>query len=88
LDKLPVNLKNKSYNQKNKTIGVDLNHAYWRVAYLKNYITESTYNRGLESDKFKQIRLSALSSLGRSKTYDVYKNGVFAYQEKQKRIKT
>lgn len=82
LDELPVNYKNKDYDSKNKTIGVDLNHAYWRVAYLKEYITENTYMKGMASDKYKPIRLSALSNLGRSKTYDVYEKGKFIHQEK------
>lgn len=81
---LPVNYINKEYNLKDKTIGVDLNHAYWRVAFLKGYITEKTYLKGLGSDKYKPIRLSALSTLGRSKTYDVYEKGEFVLQEVSK----
>lgn len=84
LETLPVNYINKEYNLKENTIGVDLNHAYWRVAFLKGYITEKTYLKGLGSDKYKPIRLSALSTLGRSKTYDVYEKGEFVHQEVSK----
>ena len=82
IDEAPVNCINKDYDMKNKTIGIDLNHAYWRVAYLKDYIKEETYLKGLESDKYKPIRLSALSNLGRSKIYDVYENGEYSHKEK------
>lgn len=81
IDPLPVNYSNKEYDTSNKTIGVDLNHAYWRMALLKGYISFNTYEKGLQSDKYKPIRLSALSNLGRSKTYDVYVKGKFSHQE-------
>lgn len=73
---LPVNYVNKDYNYDNDTIGMDINNAYWSVAYLKGYITESTYLKGLEDKQgMKSIRLSSLSSLGKSRIYNVYENG-------------
>lgn len=57
----------------------DLNHAFWRIAYIKNYISKKTYERGLdESCKgIKALRLSTLSILGREKSFDKYVNGEF-----------
>lgn len=81
LDELPVNFTNTDYRTSQKTIGVDLDHAYWRVAYLKGYIQKKTYEKGLASKHYKAIRLSALSSLGRKKVYDVYVQGDFKHQE-------
>ena len=57
-----------------KMTATDLNHAYWRIAYNLGIISEMTYLRGLP-DKFKQIRLAALSTMGRKKEYSVIKNG-------------
>lgn len=57
--------------------GTDLNHAYWRIAYLKGYISENTYTKGLRNDDSKQVRLATLGVLGRKKEYDVYENGEY-----------
>jgi hypothetical protein len=72
---LPVNHHNNHYNQDQKTIGIDINNAYWSVACLKGYIRNKTYLKGLESKEFKPIRLSALSSLGKPRVYKVYEDG-------------
>ena len=72
---LPVNYYNKNYDLDNKTIGIDINNAYWSIAYLKNYITKKTFLRGLQSKEFKPIRLSALSSLGKPRVWKVYESG-------------
>ncbi len=87
IDEIPVNYKNENFDSKNKIIGVDLNHAYWRVAYLKGYISQNTYEKGLKSSKLKQVRLSALSNMGRSKIYKVYAKGEFSHEEKSEPIK-
>jgi hypothetical protein len=55
--------------------GTDLDHAFWRIAYIKNYISKKTYNYGLD-DKAKALRLATLSVLGREKVFDKYENGV------------
>lgn len=73
--KLPVNYQNPHYKEDTKTIGIDINNAYWSVACLKGFISNKTYKRGLEDDEFKPIRLSALSSLGKPRMYKVYKDG-------------
>jgi hypothetical protein len=54
--------------------GTDINHAYWRIAYIKGFINEKTYIAGLDSD-CKALRLATLSVLGREKKFDKYKNG-------------
>jgi len=58
------------------TTGTDLNHAYWRIAYVKGYISKSTYEKGLD-EQCKALRLATLSTLGRKKTFEKYENGVF-----------
>lgn len=79
---LPVNYSNPKYDTSKKIIGVDIDNAYWSVAYLKGYISENTYHRGLEYKKeFKPIRLSALSSLGKARVYKVYEYGEYKYDE-------
>jgi len=78
---LPVNYYNQQYDQSQKTIGIDINNAYWSVAYLKNYITKKTYLRGLEEKEYKPIRLSALSSLGKARVWKVYEDGKYARNE-------
>ena len=87
---LPVNRTNKDYNHCkcvsdlncNCTVGIDINNAYWSIAFLKSYISENTYLRGLNGEfDFKAIRLSALSTLGSSKSYQVYEKGVHIKDE-------
>jgi len=54
--------------------GTDLNHAYWRIAYLYGMINEKTYIAGLDTE-CKALRLATLSVLGREKKFDSYENG-------------
>jgi len=54
----------------------DLDHAFWRIAYVKGYITKKTYTKGLPTSG-KAIRLASLSVLGRGKKFDRYENGEF-----------
>lgn len=81
MDELPSIYHNPDYKHKDNLIGIDLNHAYWRVAYLKEYISENTYKKGLEDDEYKPIRLSALSVLGKTRTYKVYVEGKYSHNE-------
>ena len=78
---MPTNHFNNEYNKDNTTIGIDINNAYWSVAYLKGYISENTYNKGLAKDGIKAVRLSALSSLGKEKVYKVFEKGVYKHDE-------
>ncbi len=55
-----------------KITGTDLNHAYWRIAYNIGVISENTYTKGLD-DRFKSVRLAALSTLGAHKKYIIIK---------------
>lgn len=54
----------------------DLDHAFWRIAYVKGYITKKTYLKGLPNYG-KAIRLASLSVLGRGKKFDKYVDGEF-----------
>lgn len=81
-DELPVNYTSDIFDLDNKkVVGMDMDNAYWTIAYLKGYISENTYNKGLEKKEFKPIRLSALSTLGKGKTYKVYKSGEYKFDE-------
>ena len=86
-DELPVNCTNDNFDidkNRNNIIGIDIDNAYWSVAHLKGYISENTYKKGLEKKEFKPIRLSALSTLGKGKTYKVYKAGKYTHDELHK----
>jgi len=81
MDALPTNCKNEFWDEENKRVGMDMNNAYWTIAKLKGYISDNTYNKGLENDDFKAIRLSALSTLGKAKSYKVYEDGEYVRNE-------
>ena len=68
LSNLPVNNTNGNYNKSNKTISIDLNHAYCIIAFLKGYIQEKTYLKGLEDKMPKSVKLATLSTFGRPKS--------------------
>lgn len=83
---LPPEYPSVKYNyqyvkRKDKIVGFDLNHAYWRIA--KNYgiIKHTTYERALHPDA-KAVRLAALSTMGRSKEYQ-YVKGQETLRDKQ-----
>ena len=77
--KYPVNSTNPKYvNGISKNIkwgGVDLNHAYWRIAYTIGLISENTYLKGLASNDTKVVRLAALSTLGQYRSFKVISEG-------------
>ena len=83
VEELPVNCNNENFDKSklDDVIGIDIDNAYWTMAYLKGYINENTYKKGLENKEFKPIRLSALSTLGKGKTYKVYKGGIYTNDE-------
>lgn len=77
---LPPKVKVSEFNYKyddtyGEITGTDLDHAFWRIAYTKGYISKKTYNYGLD-EKAKALRLATLSVLGREKKYDKYIDGV------------
>lgn len=57
-----------------KVTGTDLNHAYWRIALNLKIISERTYEKGLDN-RFKSVRLAALSTLGANKKYLKIRHG-------------
>ena len=59
-EELPVNYINKEFDYNKDVIGMDINNAYWSVALLKGYISEHTYEKGLEKEGLKSIRLASL----------------------------
>lgn len=74
--KLPVNYWNpKNKNFRGKLTATDLDHAYWRVAFLNEYISMQTYLKGLEL-KDKSLRLAALANLSSHKDYVLMKGGI------------
>jgi hypothetical protein len=79
--KLPVNVvRYENYNEA-KITATDLNNAYWTIAYQLGYISDNTYKKGLKT-KLKEVRLSALSSLGIDKTYLKITKGIITKEEK------
>ena len=93
--KVPKEVNSVHYNydfdlETNTLTGTDLNHAYWRIAYLMGVISEKTYIRGLSKD-CKSLRLATLSVLGREKKFDKYENGElissFVYKEQNPLLK-
>ena len=83
-NELPVNYSNTDYNYDLPTIGIDINNAYWSVALLKGYISRKTYNKGIEKEGLKTIRLSSLSSLGKTRVYECYTDGKHTHNEEVK----
>lgn len=62
-------------NKFKKITATDLNHAYWRIAFNLDIISEKTYEKGLP-DEFKSVRLATLSTLGAPKKYFKISNGI------------
>lgn len=83
-DELPVNYFNTEYNIDDATIGLDINNAYWSVAFLKGYISKKTYQKGIEKEGLKAIRLSSLSSLGKKRVYQCYIDGLYSHDEEMR----
>lgn len=74
-ESLPVNLFNPNSRKfRGKLTATDLDHAYWRVAYLEGIIKPKTYQKGLLL-KDKALRLAALANLGSIKEYQVIEDG-------------
>jgi hypothetical protein len=62
--------------EEGRTTGTDLDHAYWRIAYAKGYISKKTYDYGLD-DMAKPLRLATLSVLGREKVFEKWEDGEY-----------
>ena len=79
---LPPQKKIKDYNydyddEVGTITGTDLDHAYWRIAYVKGYISKNTYEHGIKDEKSKTIRLATLGVLGTEQKFDKYVNGEY-----------
>lgn len=75
--KVPVTYYNFKYDHEKGTLtGTDLDHAFWRIAYVKGYISKKTYDRALD-ERAKAIRLASLSVLGSEKVFQRFVNGEF-----------
>lgn len=70
-----VSVYNIDYDfDKGEVTGTDLNHAYWRIAFIKGMISEKTYETGLIAPS-KALRLATLSVLGRRVNFTQYDGG-------------
>lgn len=79
---LPVNLWNPVLNISDCSItATDVNHAYWRIAYLEGIISEKTYFKGL-AIKDKSLKLAALANLRSAKEYFIVENGIVTNKTK------
>jgi hypothetical protein len=56
-------------------LAIDINHCYWRTAFMLGYITEDTYLKGIERDDFKKARLISIGTLGKMLTVKMYEDG-------------
>lgn len=54
---------------------VDAAHCFWRIAYLKGYISENLYNSMLDKPELKQYRQMALSCIVAPKSRKYFKAG-------------
>lgn len=80
--KKPTQFYNLDYDENLGIItGTDLDHAFWRIAYIKGYISKKTYEYGIADDKAKVIRLATLGNLGKDDVFDRYENGILVGQE-------
>lgn len=75
-ERLPVNLWNPNIETtfRGKVTATDIDHAYWRIAFLDGIIKINTYKKGLLL-KDKSLRLASLANLSSSKEYNVIKDG-------------
>ena len=58
---------------------VDVNHCYWRIAFLKGYINKNLYTKVLANDKLKTARNMSLSLIVAPKKRKYYLNGKFSH---------
>lgn len=75
-ERLPVNRWNEDLkNFRGKITATDIDHAYWKIAYLQGVLTKNTYTKGLLL-KDKSLRLAALANLASYKEYQIIKDGI------------
>lgn len=68
---------NKNFDHKRKTRKYDINHAFWRIAYIEGMISENTYNHGLRIKATDEVMAKmyciALSCRGSDRIFDKFK---------------
>ncbi len=75
LPPLSANVENIDFERGRRTvIAVDINDAYWQIAYRLGLICENTYDHGTSIDD-KRLCLAALASLGKDIAYRVVRKG-------------
>ena len=75
-NKLPTNFWNtNSRKYRGKITATDVDHAYWRIAFLDGIIKPKTYQKGLLL-KDKALRLASLANLASIKEYQIIRDGV------------
>lgn len=61
----------------NKCVEIDINSAYWKQAFLSNYIDDDLYQLGNDKNQVpKQVRLIALGSLAKQETIYYWEPGM------------
>lgn len=58
---------------------LDVKHCYWRIAYLKGYISEYFYLKVLDNPELKIFRNMALSCIIAPKSKEYYKEGEYVW---------
>src|SRR3990167_2408770 len=59
---------------------VDIKHCFWRIAFLKNYISKKLYERVLEQPEFKVHRNMSLALIIAPESRAFHKNGKVEYR--------
>ena len=64
------------YGEGEEALAIDINHCYWRTAFLLGFISEETYKKGIDKPEYKDGRLIAIGTLGKILTVRKYKAGI------------
>ena len=54
---------------------IDCDHFYWKIAFIKGFISENTYKNGISKSKYKEGRLAALGCLNKMEYIKTYVSG-------------
>jgi hypothetical protein len=72
----PSRKQNFRFNKPGKLVLTDINHAYWRIAFVNGIISKKLYESGLAQEEYKLVRNMAMSTCGTEKKYKVVRKGV------------
>lgn len=64
------------FGEGQEALAIDINHCYWRTAFMLGFISPETYKKGIEKTEYKDGRLIAIGTLGKIITVKQYKQGV------------